>query len=575
MAKVKKTILLGVGLCAALSSNIQAYNDELFATRGFYGSIQYIYLNNYFELNNLSNESYLQLYQMGYEGFLYSPRLIKYDISGALYFDRTKSSSDKRDVNTNDQSFKLYLNLIQGSSYPFTLYIEKQSLPTISLTSNYIYIAQDTYRYGLYGSMKFNDYFIDYSARYRDTKSESSFTGQEIKGSSYTFSLSKRVNKHYYALYLRNINTNYYRKDFINNETSIRKNQTNDARINYNYRHSKTFRMNSYVQFTDTKYYNMKRLTTNVTFDWTPDDVYSMYFGLIGEKLKSQSVSSRYTTLFINGNYKITPKFTTTHNAQLYNVTSDNLKQNIGSLNLGLRYNDKLTETISYYTSANAGIKVERGSDAGDAGALLDRNVNTIDLSIGSSKIFLESGNTVGLSAYYSYFVTDLGEDNTRYTLSSSFTSRIRSNLRYNVSATYVKSKAIRVLNQEILTRKSEMFTVVNTLNYNTSIGINGKFTATTGVTYTYTNLGNSTGFRPYVNMTLFYRLRRNLIFSSMANISKDLYNDVTNYTSFAGLEYGIRKIRLSAGVRYTDQISEDRKGQQRKNIYLKFQRVF
>ncbi len=576
MVKTKKFLLLGAGLCV-FNTNIYA-NDELFTTRGLYGNIQYIYLNNYYEINSRSSESYLQIYQMGYEGSLYSPRLFTYDISGALYFDKTKRS-DGEDLDIEDQSFKVYLNLIQGSRYPFTLFVEKQSLPTINLTSDHTYSKQDLYRYGLYGSMKFDKYMLSYDARYRDSEVKGIFSDEKVKGSSLSLTLSRSFEKHFLSIYLRRNDTNYIRKNFTENSVIDRDDRTSDVRLTYNYNPSRTFRLNSYVGYSDVEYYDMKRITSNATFYWIPDDLYSLSFGVIGENLKYKENSSNFTSFFANGRYEISPNLLSTQNVQFYNSASDDYNQNTGSVNLGLRYSGSVNKSLSYYTSANAGLSVERGSgDVGVDETILNRNTQTVNLGFGATKRFVASGNLLGFSAYYNKFTSDLGEENNRYTLSTNFMTRIRNNLLYSLNATYSDGKSVGIKLREddrVIKTRTSLLTVTNKLQYNTNLGINGRFSATTGVTYTYSNLGNSSGFRPYVNLTFYYRLRRNLIFSSVSNISKDLYGDITNYSNFSGLEYAIRKIRFSAGARFSNSISDNRKGQQRRNVYLKFERVF
>lgn len=576
MVKIKKILLIGASL-SLLSTSIKA-NNELFTTRGLYGGIQYIYLDNYYEINKKSSKSYLQIYQMGYEGSLYSPRLLTYDVSGTLYFDKTKRSNGE-DLSIDDQSFKAYLNLIQGSKYPFTLFVEKQSLPTINLISDYVYSKQDLYRYGLYGSMKFGKYMLSYDARYRDSEVKGVFSDEKVKGSSYSLTLSRSFEKHFLSLYLRRNDTNYYRKSFTDESETDRDDKTSDARVTYNYNPSRTFRLNSYVGYSDIEYYDMKRITSNATFYWTPDDLYSLSFGVIGENLKYSNSFSNFTSIFANGRYKISSNLLSTQSIQFYNSTSSNYEQNTGSVNLGLRYSGNFNKSLSYYISGNTGLSVERGSgEEGIDETILDRNTQSINIGFGTTKRFIASGNLLGFSAYYNKFTSDLGEENDRYTLSSNFMTRIRNNLLYSINATYSDGESIGIKyrdDERVVKTKTTLLTVTNKLQYNTNIGINGRFSATTGLTYVYSNLGNSSGFRPYVNLTFYYRLRRNLIFSSVANVSRDTYGDVTNYSNFNGLEYAIRKIRFSAGARFSNSISDNRKGQQRRNIYLKFERVF
>ncbi len=576
MAKINKILFLGTSIYI-FNTSIEANND-LFTTRGLYGSIQYIYLNNYYEINKRNNDSYIQIYQMGYEGSLYSPRLLTYDISGALYFDKTKRKNAE-DLDINDQSFKVFLNLIQGSRYPFTLFVEKQSLPTINLTSDHVYSKQNLYRYGLYGTMKFSKYILSYDARYRDSEVKGIFNDEKVKGSSLSVTLSRNFEKHFLSIYLRRNDTNYRRNNFSENSVTDRDDKTYDAKLSYNYNPNKTFRLNSYVGYSDVEYYNMKRITSNATFYWTPDDVYSLSFGLINENLKYTNTSSNFTSIFANGRYKISPNLISTQSLQLYNLKSDDYDQNTGSLNFGLRYNNSINKSLSYYTSGNVGLNIERGSGkSGIDERVLNRNIKTINLGFGATKRFVASGNLLGFSTNFNRVTSDLGEENTRYTLSTNFMSRIRNNLLYSLNATYSNGKNIGATldkNKKVVKTKTSLLTVTNKLNYNTSIGINGRFSATTGVTYTYSNLNNSSGFRPYVNLTFYYRLRRNLIFSSVSNVSRDLYGDITNYSNFNGLEYAIRKIKLSAGARFSDSVSDNRKGQQRRNLYLKFERAF
>ncbi len=578
MLNKKRVTLIGLSLIVASAGCLYAYgkSNDLFITKGFYGNIQYIFLNDINDGTKEDRKSYIQIYQMGYEGSIYSPRLLKYDISGALYFDKstTKTNKGEKRLNIQDQNFKLYLDFIKGTKYPFTLYIEKQALPIISLTNVNLYTARDLYRYGLYGSVDLKDYTFRYNFERRESKATQLFSKEEIEANNFTVSMERRFEKSSYSIYTRYSDADYYRKSLDTGKVTSRLDRTNELKLSYRYSPRKTFRLNSYIRYVDDDYYDLKRTTVNLDAYWMVDKSYTINYGLLGQNLKDDNYTSNYLTMYVNGKYKINSKLQTTQNIQFYNINNDNLKQNVGSFSLGLNYNDNLNKTVSYFVNTDVGLRVERGED--DDPTLtsgLNKNINLYNIGAGITKRFVDTGSIVNFSTQYNYQSSDLGDKLSRYSLSGNFMKRIRSNLAYNLSASYYNGENIFFTVSKLSKNDSEYLTVTNKLNYGVNMGINGKFLVDVGVKY-YRSKTND-GLQPYLNMTLFYRLQRNLIFNARANITKDLYLNSTNYTTLMGINYQIRKIRISAGARYVNQIREDLRQNGHKNIYVKFERVF
>ncbi len=580
MLNKKRVTLIGLSLIVASAGCLYAYgkSNDLFTTRGFYGGIQYIFLNDINDATNEDRKSYIQIYQMGYEGSIYSPRLLKYDISGALYFDKshTKNNKGTEELNIEDQNFKLYLDFIKGSKYPFTLFVEKQALPVISLTNVNLYTARDIYRYGLYGSVDLKDYTFRYNLERRESKTTQISGKEDIKANNFIVSMERRFKNSGYSIYTRYSDADYYRTSLDNNITKVtsRLDRTKELKLSYRYSPGKRFRLNSYIRYVDDDYYDLKRTTVSLDAYWMVDRSYTINYGLLGQSLRDDDYESNYLTWYANGKYKLNSKLQTTQNIQFYNIYNDNLKQNIGSFSLGLNYNDYLNETVSYFVNTNVGLRVERGeNDDENLTAGLNKNINLYSIGAGITKRFTDTGSILNFSTQYNYQSSDLGDELSRYSISGNFMKRIRNNLTYNLSGSYYNGKNVFYSVSKLAENDSEYLTVTNKFNYGVNMGINGKFLADVGLKYYRSQ--TSSGMQPYLNMTVFYRLQRNLVFNAKANITKDLYLNSTNYTTIMGVNYRIRKIRISAGARYVNQIREDLRQNGHKNIYLKFERVF
>ncbi|WP_457595431.1 hypothetical protein, partial [Hydrogenimonas sp.] len=96
-------------------------------TRGVYGKLEYVLMHDNIsdKYNSTDRKSFIQHYQLGYESFVYSPKLLTYDIGIGYYIDNSTSdvssgaSTTTSKNETKHTNYKAYLHFIKASKFPF------------------------------------------------------------------------------------------------------------------------------------------------------------------------------------------------------------------------------------------------------------------------------------------------------------------------------------------------------------------------------------------------------------------------------------------------------------------------
>ncbi len=578
----KKQLLIG-GAFVLLSSTIAIAYNGVFKARGLYGMLEYTFLQEETDSPSMSTSTHIQRYQVGYENYYYSPNLLTYDVSGGLYFNNSSATSlinETRSTDIQDFNYRAYLNVIQGSKYPFTVFIEKVDTPVLSLLSlGNSLSAQDIFKYGLYGSLLVKDYTIQYNI-YNSSMNNTHFTAAENReDSSYSVKLYRNLEKAYYALSLNHNVTSYTRTNINSRKVSQWRDTYSEVRADFNWMPSKFFNTRSYLKYYSNDRFNMKAATVGLDAYWHPSSKYNASFGVLAQSLKYQASSSDTLTVYGSGNYKITPNLTTSHGFTLFDLSGDTYQQNSGSVKFGLAYNKQLSDTASYYINGESELKADRGSSSKEYSAIddltLNRNSVSYGLGAGFSKRMESINSNLNFNTQYYGYHSDIGEDVGRYTVASALITRFTPDFTFSLRGSY--SRVIQSFqNNQVVTYSDidrEYFTLSQRINYNTMLGYNGRFNSSFGLNY----FKSGTSERVYAdaNIGFRYRILRGMIFKSTARASSDLLSDSIEYRTFIGLDYIIRQTTLTSGMRYQNRLNDFNNGYGRKNIYVQIRRVF
>ncbi len=584
-SKRVRGLLLGSSLVFLSSTYIFAFSNT-FRPKGLYGKLEYTFLKENSSLTKIDSTSHIQRYEIGYENFIYDPNLFKYDISGTLYFNNTKTTTDKgEDLTRNLKSinYKAYLDFIQGSRFPFTVFAEKTDVPFVSLLSlNTTYSNQNITKYGIHGSLDLLDHIIKYYFGTQDTNSQYLTTDEKRNDTLYSLKINRNLEHSFYGLSFTHGKREYSRKALATNDVTKWKDDSTEIRADYTWRPSKTLNVRTYAKYYDSGYFDLKTATASLDLSWRPTRKYNANFGVIAENIKDNNNSTDYVSIYGGGNYRITSHLSTSHYFTLFNLHSNNFKQNSGSVKGGLAYRNKIGKYMTYFVEGDTEIKAERGANANGNNFLLNKDSVSYNLGLGFSRRLANIKSTFNSNIRYYLYDSNIGEKINRYTFAASILTKFSSSLVNNFSANYSKVtrdyKYYNSINNP--SSNTEILTLTERVSYYDTLGINGKFNANIGIRYYVSKSQNRAN--PFADMSLNYLLWRNLVFKSNARVTNDLYSGNTDYTAFMGLDYRIRQLSFSTGVRYmdrlntnTDKFGRPDTGYGRKNFYAQIKRVF
>ncbi len=578
----RQLLLLG-GAILIGATLVIASNKKDFVPRKIYGALEYTFLNE--KTNYLSSDitSHIQRYLLGYENYYYNPNLLIYDISGSLYFNSsstTLSNGDIKDFDIKKFNYRAYFDVIQGSRYPFTIYLEKNDMPILSLLSLNNYIsARDVYKYGVYGSVFYKKYTMLYSAYNQSMKSKSYNYVENRDDSDFYTKIYRSMDKVYYSLDLKYRVSDYTRNSFLSQYRRAWRDVYSSVGATLRWKPSKTLNTNSYIRFYKNDRFNLKSSTLASDIFWQPSIRYSGNLGFLAQSFNYGINKSDSLSIYGTGSYKLTKNLTTTHGFTLFDISGDLYKQNSGSLKFGLTYSKSLSDTSNYYLSSNVELKAERGSYNKEYDAALDlvlnRDTILYNFGAGYTKHLRVINSSFSLNTQYNGYHSNIGEDMGTISVSSSLTTRFNQNFSFLLRGSY--SRAIQTFKNELLQSDidvdMENYIISQTINYNTMLGYNGRLNSNFGLSYSKSRASE----RVYAiaNLGFRYKILKGMLFRSEGRVRSDLLSDSIEYRTFLGLDYIIRQTTLTSGLRYQNRIVDSDNGYGKQNIYVQLKRIF
>ncbi|MDQ1245187.1 MAG: hypothetical protein QG567_510 [Campylobacterota bacterium] len=539
--------------------------------KGFYGSLGFLYMEDKYINGSTEStrENFTQEIKLGYEGNIYSPRLLDYTIEGLLRYD---NENNQRDDYTSKQKnvgndYRANLNFIKETKFPFTVYANKSERPINTVynaySTNYIY---ETSSEGVTGSINLEPYMFTYGVI--NTKTIAEFSDRLQNQQTNTYNTSFR-----YSEGAHNLQANYSHAIQENQQTYINDaitsvNQVKDMlNISDTWKASKDLMVNSTASYQNDGFYQSETKDVGLDLYWRPEgadydgslSVYgsSMNFGseLSGDKyiLDSTNVNQMF-------NYRVTPTITLSENAMLYTYDSTNAKGSTSYVNLdashyydttffndvpfvllsriGVQKNDSDVKTTFEDNSTTTSTSVERYNF--DVNARVKKELPSIDSSLNFD------------SGYY-HSVSSIDQEEQRYTFNLYLLSKLFSIVNNNISARYMQTNtSSKSMTTDEVTKNSYSRTsLMEMLDFYFNLGIKGRVGFKVGAEYENMKTNNESMSRvsPRGEMNLNYRFLQSLMFSSSARVS-ELYN-TTEYAGNANLTFNAGKTSFLMGYQY------------------------
>ena len=563
-------------------ASLYAYN---YKDRGAYGKIEFRYIDDFYETNNTLNsqKDFIQEYQLGYMGNIYSPRLLDYTVEGILRFENIDTKTEGTDYTTkiDSQDYKVNLAFIKETKYPFTLYAQRTNRPFSTIYSQSINrYTQDIEKYGVMGTMKFDMFMLSYGASKNKGVYEGIATLQDRDTTTYR--ISARRNQDNYNLQVSYLHLNRITDQTYVNRGRTRTDQTDDTvEVTYGWNISKALTFNSGLRYLKSDYYRTESTSADASLRWVPNTTYNGMVSLSASRSDqlinsfdtgdSQVYGNQVDMLNVNQvfNYNVTPELILTESMSYYNYSADAAKGVNSNLRLGANYRKQLFEDTRIQLSSSIDIRSSK-NDARlteySSYQSLDKESYIVNLGARVNQNLPSIHSTLNAGVTYYSMQTSLDETRDRYSLNSALFTQLFGAFTNRIEVSYMKDDSLSFLgnNEDLYARSITRLDVGEYVDYMTRLGVRGRLSLKVGVRYSEIDNDGLVVSRtvPRADMNMNYRLWQRLIFSAGAHVDKDLTYNYINYSANANISYKIRKISFSMGYQYyktkvTDVVDE------------------
>ncbi|MBU4320096.1 MAG: hypothetical protein KJ739_03300 [Nitrospinae bacterium] len=479
--------------------------------------------------------SFTQDYKLRYQGFVYSPRLLMYNIGGTFRKEDSKtdeSSAGRTDTTAKSRDYNLKLDFIQGTKYPFTIYKERFELPTWTMQPTQTFQTRQTSdRYGLFGNAFLGKGInLRYDMREDDTKTTGRTEGTDQRNRSFMFGVDKRKDENF-------IDASYtYRHNLekIKNEFEA----INDARVSFGLKPGKDTRFNMNINYNDNSFYEFTTTTLNMNFTYVPSSDFNSNLTLYANRIKQTEKIGNFVSLFGNATYKISPYLTTNQSLMLYKSAGDFGNDSTESLTPGLVFTKQMPGGVTVSADTSINVTAQQFETS--------KNRNSMSYSIGGrvSKFFEDIKSEINGGGSYYIYRSSLKGKTARYAFNGGLTSRFIQNLTLQSLLNFSEEETIGDETEGAsFESKTKRLTSDNSLGYFMQLGFRGSLDAKVGTIF---ESGTTQRTFRYATLTGRYSLRRNLSLNAGLNLYKESISKTQTLIGSLGVEYRLRAIRMS-----------------------------
>lgn len=559
---MQKKTLFCLCLIFFLASKLSA-NE--YPDKGFYGSINYLYTDDDYINSGRENskENFLQEYKLGYSGNIYSPRLLDYKIEGLLRFDKEEVKRDAATIkeNSDGKDYKVNMNFIKETKFPFTVYANKSERPVNTVysayTTNYSY---ETKGEGITGSLNFNPYVVTYGATTTKTTSEFSDRLQDSKTTTYNSSFRYNEGSH-------NVQANYAHsildneQNYINDEM-ISVSQVKDVlNLSHAWRASDDFTLSSKASYENDEYYLRETIDAGVDLNWRPkDEKYDAYLSVLGmnmeynDPLGSQKYVFDSLTVNQRFNYRWTESITLSEGAMVFFYNSPTSKGSNSYVNLDAThdYDTTIFSDMPLNLISRVGVQkndsnIKSTYDGNSTSTNTSVERYDISLNARAKKNFSKINSDLTLSGGYFYSLYSTDREEHRYNVGAYFLSRILSIVNNNITARYTQTN---ISGDDVKSSNSQT-NIMESVDFHFRLGVRGRIGFRVGAEYVNikSDAVSSSRIDPRAEANMNYRLFKNWMFDASARIS-EIYNTL-EHSGMANLSFKAGKTTFLMGYQY------------------------
>ncbi|SNZ11262.1 Sporulation related domain-containing protein [Persephonella hydrogeniphila] len=514
--------------------------------RGFWGRVEFTYKMERYKdpYRKTSRNSFRQYYELNYEGYIYSPRLLTYTLGGNFSREdsKIKYGSNSSDSTSKLIGYNLELNFLKGSRFPINLFAKKTESPLwYTYYDRSSYTERKTDSYGLYGNLRFVGSQINYSYRHEKSKSVGLDFREDRKTDEYNFSFGKFfINKSLNITLKKNIDD--YTQEYASTTRKVYQ-DINNYNLNYRWKISKKSNLSADARYYSNSYTDLKDFTGNINYLWNPSDRLTTNFGLSATRSEGRNYDITFLSFNESLNYVLSENWNLSHNLILFTSNGSQADQKLINTGVNLNYHKTINEKFSIFGGTGVSGQAESGN--------INRVGGTVSLNAGLIKRFDFLDSSFSLSGSTSQYKSSKDDRSNTFNINERYTAFLSKNLRFEhtINYYYQDSQYYRPSGGFSETNYDNLETS-NSLRYKRMLGWKGSLTTALGVKYYY-GKKRAERFYPFGNMALNYRFTRNLLYKLSVDVHRDTYYNTTYSTINSHIDYKYRRLNFRWDFQY------------------------
>ncbi|MDY0117550.1 MAG: hypothetical protein RBR59_08240, partial [Sulfurimonadaceae bacterium] len=407
-----------------------------------YGSIGLTYISNKYKNDRTvsTQENFMQEYKLGYNSYIYNPKLVDYSIFGALRYEDVKSEindvSGKTEIKSKD--YKVDFNFLKDSKIPFKIYAQQSDRPASILYANTVNNSLNNVKSaGVSGSIKLNIFDVTYSVSNSNGVYESSISRENRENKTYQASIRKNEKNYNFQLGFSEI-SQASEREYTNLDNIISNNKEQNLNLLYRLDINDDLTFNTYSYYRKNEYKSDETLSTTTTsatasLRWNPKTKHSGSISLQSFNTKDDSYTMQNMSMNQDYRYKITKDLTFSQQSDYSVFDTNAITSESFGLASGLSYAKPISDTIRINVSGNANIR----SISSDGNTSLDADTYRYNIQTGISKQINSINSNLSANVGYDTSINTLDEYNKRYNTNLSFVTKISSKMSNNFSTNY------------------------------------------------------------------------------------------------------------------------------------------
>ncbi len=555
---MKGRIVPTIGLLG-VSSLTFAYNI-IGMEKGLYGKIELSFSKENWKYKdgyklNIDRTLFLQNYQLGFDGYLFRPKFLHFNIGGNIRIDKSKYVSDNSESTTTlkGTGYNLDFRFFRGTFMPIRIYFSQTYAPTRIIAGTF---QQDLdtrikSRGGTISFVRSNFYFtfskdisnvesiiqgINYTNDIDQQLASLNFSGKKSNLSlSYTEIEMKTVSPFY----------NYYEK-----------NKMFSANLGYT---GKTWMFTARGSYTSSRLGNYELYSESLSLSYFPTDRFNLSLATSFNQYRG-SVDTEYYSVNQNLHYRFSDNWSLTQNASFYSLENTSS----ATFGAGIVYSKAFSPTLRMSLSTSGSYSKWMNSE--------ERNYYSYALSGNISKDIPKIRSSLTLSSSHSSLYRDGKEASRTFSASEMFTSRLGGATFLNHSVSYIKSASKEYDYEYEMVRSS------NSLSWRSRLFRKMTVDYRLGIDYwKFINTGTES-VKPYTSISGSVLATRRLSFRFSLDLFRDtLYKNEYSARGTFKMKYTFRKVNILWDNGYNKEVFRDGFNYERSRYYtsIKLTRSF